>query len=161
MQAEAAKEARLKGPHTFPLTRLTSIFHRLWAATVSVTDEEKALGGGGGTGGGPSLGLGNLSSGPGGPGSGAADHHHLHLDGPGGSMQQQADDGMDIDLATGFAGGRSGLEAAWAQSGQVLSAVTGLQEMGLIMRVSRHHQHGHSHHPSLSCAGLHSWWAGA
>ncbi|KXZ49498.1 hypothetical protein GPECTOR_21g724 [Gonium pectorale] len=96
-QAEAAKEARLKGPHAFPLTRLTSIFHRLWAAAPSLEHEL----------------YGNLY----GKGPSAADG-----------------DVVDIDLATGFAGGRTGIEAVWSQSTAVLSTVTGLQGMGLLAK---------------------------
>ncbi|GIM05324.1 hypothetical protein Vretimale_9790, partial [Volvox reticuliferus] len=93
-QAEAAKEARLKGPHAFPLNRLISIFHRLWASVPPLEDDL----------------YGNLY---GSDGSGGGDGAGV----------------LDVDLATGFAGGRAGREAVWSQSTAVLSTVTGLQVM--------------------------------
>ncbi|GIL67362.1 hypothetical protein Vafri_20763 [Volvox africanus] len=96
-QAEAAKEARLKGPHAFPLNRLISIFHRLWASVPPLEDDL----------------YGNLY---GSFGSGGGDDGGV----------------LDVDLATGFAGGRAGREAVWSQSTAVLSTVTGLQGMGLL-----------------------------
>eukprot|EP00198_Chlamydomonas_reinhardtii_P012717 XP_001702054.1 origin recognition complex subunit 5 [Chlamydomonas reinhardtii] len=104
-QAEAAKEARLKGPHAFPLTRLISIFHRLWASVPSLGDDLVSSG----------LYGGSVFTAEGGGGAGGADV-------------------LDVDLATGFAGGRNGLEAVWSQSAAVLSAVTGLQGMGLLAK---------------------------
>ncbi|GFR51458.1 hypothetical protein Agub_g13867, partial [Astrephomene gubernaculifera] len=104
-QAEAAKEARLKGPHAFPLTRLTSIFHRLWAAVPSLEDDLYG-----------NL-YGSIFGRTAGEGAGGADP-----------------DLLDVDLATGFQGGRTGLEAVWSQSAAVLSTVTGLQSMGLLAK---------------------------
>ncbi|GLC60462.1 hypothetical protein PLESTB_001615000 [Pleodorina starrii] len=101
-QAEAAKEARLKGPHAFPLTRLISIFHRLWASAPALEDDL----------------YGNL-------------YGSIFSQGAGGSSDP---DLVDVDLATGFAGGRTGLEAVWTQSAAVLSTVTGLQSMGLLAK---------------------------
>ncbi|KAG2429751.1 hypothetical protein HXX76_010535 [Chlamydomonas incerta] len=107
-QAEAAKEARLKGPHAFPLTRLISIFHRLWASVPSLGDDLLSS----------SLYGGSVFTAGGGGGGGGA----------------EGSDVLDVDLATGFAGGRNGLEAVWSQSAAVLSAVTGLQGMGLLAK---------------------------
>ncbi|KAG2494356.1 hypothetical protein HYH03_007413 [Edaphochlamys debaryana] len=98
-QAEAAREARLKGPHAFPLTRLISIFHRLWASAPPLCDD---LYGG------------------------------LYEGGAGGASD--APGVLDVDLATGFKGGRGGTEALWSQSAAVLSSVTGLQGMGLLAK---------------------------
>ena len=90
-QAEAAKEARLKGPHAFPLTRLISIFHRLWASVPSLGDDLVSSG----------LYGGSVFTAEGGGGAGGADV-------------------LDVDLATGFAGGRNGLEvsATWPGTGR-------------------------------------------
>lgn len=103
-QAEAAREARLRGPHPFPLTRLISIFHRLWASAAPLESDAAMYGGKG------------LSY--------AA----------GGTVYGEEQDVLDVDLVTGFAGGRTGVEAVWSQSGAVLSAVTGLEAMGLLTK---------------------------
>ncbi|EFJ41955.1 origin recognition complex subunit 5 [Volvox carteri f. nagariensis] len=81
-QAEAAKEARLKGPHAFPLTRLLSIFHRLWASAPAIEDDL----------------YGNL-------------YGSFFCRSAGGVEP----DVLDVDLATGFAGGRTGLEVCTAR----------------------------------------------
>ncbi|KAG2434371.1 hypothetical protein HYH02_012386 [Chlamydomonas schloesseri] len=118
-QAEAAKEARLKGPHAFPLTRLISIFHRLWASVPSLGDDAASSSLYGGS----VFTAAAAAAAAAGEGPGAAGYGG----GGGGGV-------LDVDLATGFAGGRNGLEAVWSQSAAVLSAVTGLQGMGLLAK---------------------------
>ncbi len=88
-QAEAAREARLRGPHPFPLTRLISIFHRLWASAAPLESDAAVYGGKG------------LSY--------AA----------GGTVYGEEQDVLDVDLVTGFAGGRTGVEVGWRLVGSL------------------------------------------
>lgn len=91
-QAEAAREARLRGPHPFPLTRLISIFHRLWASAAPLESDAAMYGGKG------------LSY--------AA----------GGTVYGEEQDVLDVDLVTGFAGGRTGVEVGAGVGGVVAVA---------------------------------------
>lgn len=72
----------MKGPHAFPLTRLISIFHRIWASAPAEDELEDNL-------------YGNL---------------YGNLFSRSGVAVGSDPDLLNVDLATGFAGGRTGLE---------------------------------------------------